>query len=209
MWSSYLLWFRLHWRLAPRCFIIQGWTFDSLWPWRNNDLIPWRKFHWRNVFYSKMTDFPKISNFWKLDFTVIYKTKKAFDGLTPVKNGIPIYVQGTMDVPEEYSSDSIIIDSCVASPGTLEGLVPVNSNDPFWPLINEGCLNDHTVEILPRGENGEIRFSFEGFTFHSYEDKAVSFQILYFSKFFELWKHVISDQYSMQIQNLCWRWLQS
>ena len=117
---------------------------------------------------------------------MIYKTKKAFDGLTPVKNGIPIYVQGTMDVPEEYSSDSIIIDSCVASPGTLEGLVPVNSNDPFWPLINEGCLNDHTVEILPRGENGEIRFSFEGFTFHSYEDKAVSFQILDFSKFFEL-----------------------
>ena len=115
---------------------------------------------------------------------MIFKTKKAFDGLTTVKNGIPIYVQGTMDVPEEYSSDSILIDSCVASPGTLEGLVPVNSNDPFWPLINEGCLNDHTVEILPRGENGEIRFSFEGFTFHSYEDKAVSFQILiFFSNF--------------------------
>jgi hypothetical protein len=101
---------------------------------------------------------------------------QAFDGLTPVKNGIPIFVQGTMDVPEEYSSDSIIIDSCVASPGALEGLVPVNSNDPFWPLINEGCLNDHTVEILPRGVNGEIRFSFEGFTFHSYEDKAINIQ---------------------------------
>ena len=102
--------------------------------------------------------------------------------MTPVKNGIPIFVQGTMDVPEEYSSDSIIIDSCVASPGTLEGLVPVNSNDPFWPLINEGCLNDHTVEILPRGENGEIRFSFEGFTFHSYEDKAVSSHFRLLSK---------------------------
>ena len=118
----------------------------------------------------------------------IYKTKKAFNGLTPVKNGIPIYVQGTMDVPEEYSSDSIIIDSCVASPGTLEGLVPVNSNDPFWPLINEGCLNDHTIEILPRGENGEIRFSFEGFTFHSYEDKAVSLRFGFLLKipYFEL-----------------------
>ena len=90
-----------------------------------------------------------------------------------------------MDVPEEYSSDSILIDSCVASPGTLEGLVPVNSNDPFWPLINEGCLNDHTVEILPRGENGEIRFSFEGFTFHSYEEQAVSFLIFENFSFFE------------------------
>ena len=90
-----------------------------------------------------------------------------------------------MDVPEEYSSDSILIDSCVASPGTLEGLVPVNSNDPFWPLINEGCLNDHTVEILPRGENGEIRFSFEGFTFHSYEEQAVSILVFENFSFFE------------------------
>ena len=66
--------------------------------------------------------------------TTVNKTKTAFDGLTPVKNGIPIYVEGVMDVPEEYSIDSIVIDSCVASPGDLEGLKPIDSNDPLVPL---------------------------------------------------------------------------
>ena len=91
MWSSYLLWFRLHWRLASRCFIIQGWTFYPLWPWRNNDLIPWRKFHWRKVFYSKLNVFLRISDFWKkkLDVAVINKTKKSFRRSDPSEKWYP------------------------------------------------------------------------------------------------------------------------
>ena len=79
-----------------------------------------------------------------------------------------------MEVPSEYSAESVMIESCVASPGPLEELRPVNGGDPFWMLIDDGCINDHTVEILPRGENDEVRFTFEGFAFHTYEEDPVS-----------------------------------
>ena len=79
-----------------------------------------------------------------------------------------------MEVPAEYNPDAVIIDSCVASPGPLEELRPANAGDPFWMLIDSGCINDHTVQVLPRGDNGEVRFTFEGFAFHTFEEDPVS-----------------------------------
>jgi hypothetical protein len=101
---------------------------------------------------------------------------QEFNGTTGIANGINIYVQSTMEVPAEYSPDAVIIDSCVASPGPLEELRPVNAGDPFWMLIDSGCINDHTVQVLPRGDNGEVRFTFEGFAFHTFEEDPINIQ---------------------------------
>ena len=45
-----------------------------------------------------------------------------------------------------------------------------DSNLPTWKFINDGCILDETLEILERGPNGELRFTFESFNFHGNTD---------------------------------------
>ena len=98
----------------------------------------------------------------------------AFDGTVAIPNGKQIFVQSELEIPEEYGNADVRIHSCISSPGALENMAPVESNNPFWMLIDNGCINDSTVSILERGPNGQLRFSFEGFTFHNFDETEVS-----------------------------------
>ena len=98
----------------------------------------------------------------------------AFDGTAAIPNGKQIFVQSELEIPEEYGNADVRIHSCISSPGALENMAPVESNNPFWMLIDDGCINDSTVSILERGPNGQLRFSFEGFTFHNFDETEVS-----------------------------------
>ena len=84
-------------------------------------------------------------------------------------------MQSELEIPEEYTNSDIRIHSCISSPGALDNMQPVESNNPFWMLIDNGCINDSTVNILQRGPDGQIRFSFEGFTFHDFDDTEVKY----------------------------------
>ena len=65
--------------------------------------------------------------------------------------------------------------TCVTSPGILHDLESANGS-PIWPLISDGCLTDWTVKILPRGDSGQVRFSYESFAFVDAEESPVNIQ---------------------------------
>lgn len=65
--------------------------------------------------------------------------------------------------------------TCVTSPGPLQELSSTDGS-PIWPLISNGCLTDWTVKILPRGDDGQVRFSYESFTFLNAENSPVNIQ---------------------------------
>jgi len=100
----------------------------------------------------------------------------AFDGETAIPNGKAIFVQSEIALPEEYAATGVRLHSCISSPGALDNMQPVEANNPFWMLIDNGCINDSTVNILERGPDGQIRFSFEGFTFHNFADTEIQIQ---------------------------------
>jgi hypothetical protein len=66
---------------------------------------------------------------------------------------------GGLALPEEYAATGVRLHSCISSPGALDNMQPVEANNPFWMLIDNGCINDSTVNILERGPDGQIRFS--------------------------------------------------
>ena len=46
--------------------------------------------------------------------------KTAFNGVEPVANGKLIYVESAIEVPDEYSAESIHLVACVSAPRNLE-----------------------------------------------------------------------------------------
>jgi len=87
----------------------------------------------------------------------------------PIGNGYPIYAQSEI-MPEAEAIADLQLVTCVSSPGPIENMAPVDSNLPTWKFINDGCILDETLEILERGPNGELRFTFESFNFHGNTD---------------------------------------
>ena len=64
----------------------------------------------------------------------------------------------------------------------------------IWPLIEDGCLTDWTVSMLPRGPNKEVRFTFESFRFQDSKDgEPVSTLTTFFDKTTALEKLIIKS----------------
>ena len=59
--------------------------------------------------------------------------------------GFPAFVQSSTS---ELGSLQVI--SCVSSPSRLVDMIPTDTSAPVWPLIEEGCILDETLQMLPR-----------------------------------------------------------
>ena len=62
-----------------------------------------------------------------------------------------------------------MISQTKPSADDLSNMTAVNAGQ-IWPLIEDGCLTDWTVSMLPRGPNKEVRFTFESFRFQDSKD---------------------------------------
>lgn len=97
-------------------------------------------------------------------------------GNKTVETGIPVYVQSVVESP---GSPMVQLLSCITSADELSNMTTVNGG-VVWPLIDDGCLVDWTVNVLPRGPNEEVRFEFETFQFKdSVDGNAVNIQCQY------------------------------
>lgn len=87
---------------------------------------------------------------------------------------VPLYVES-----EVNTVGQVQLISCVTSPGLLDDLVSTQ-NQPVWPLLENGCLLDYTVQILPRGPQDQVRFQFQSFRFQNRgDDDVVNLQCKY------------------------------
>ena len=80
----------------------------------------------------------------------------------PVENGVPIFAQSEI-VGDHVTQLEIV--TCVAAPGPIEHMLPVDTSLPYWEFISDGCILDETLEILPPGPSNQLRFTFLSFNF--------------------------------------------
>ena len=79
----------------------------------------------------------------------------------PIGYGVPIYAQSELtDMKTQLE-----IVTCVAAPGPIQQMLPVDSAQPYWEFISDGCILDETLRIMESGPNNELRFTFLSFNF--------------------------------------------
>ena len=98
----------------------------------------------------------------------ISKVASEFNGTESVTNGERIDVQSSIEMTEQYKGLRTRLVSCVARPD--EGADMTHS----WSLIDNGCILDNTVEMMPSGARDQMRFSFQSFAFVMAPERNVS-----------------------------------
>lgn len=103
-------------------------------------------------------------------YLAISKVTLEFNGTESVTNGERIYVQSSIEMTEQYKGLRTRLVSCVAKPD--EGIAADMTHS--WSLIDNGCILDNTVEMMPRGAKDQMRFSFQSFAFVMAPERKVS-----------------------------------
>ena len=70
---------------------------------------------------------------------------------------------------EQHKGQRVRLVSCVTR--TREVMAATAHS---WSLIDNGCILDNTVEMLPHGANDQMRFSFRSFAFVMAPENEVS-----------------------------------
>lgn len=143
------------------------------------DLHTQYEFVFHGDYYPKLTSFQadvEVEGIMTGNLTVFSNPEFTTSfGNGTIETGIPIYVQSQV----ETMGVSVQLISCITSADDLSDMTAVN-NGTVWPLIEDGCLSDWTVSILPRGPDGEVRFTFESFRFQGSQDgEPVNIQCQY------------------------------
>ena len=133
------------------------------------DLHTQYEFVFHGDYYPKLTSFQadvEVEGFMTGSLQVFSDSDFSEEfGNGTIETGIPIFVQSEV----ETIGVSAQLVSCITSADELSNMTAVN-NGTVWPLIEDGCLTDWTVTVLPRGPNGQVRFTFESFRFQGSED---------------------------------------
>ena len=81
----------------------------------------------------------------------------------PVEYGVPIFAQS--ELTTNHMRTQLEIVTCVAAPGPIDQMLPVDPLLPYWEFISDGCILDETLKIMEPGPNNELRFTFLSFNF--------------------------------------------
>ena len=98
-----------------------------------------------------------------------------FNQTEPIKNGVRIYAQSKSEDSSSLQGLRTKVISCIARPRTNDTFVENEKDDNVWHLIDNGCILDKTVKIMPRGPQNQFRFSFKTFSFVEAPDSEVRF----------------------------------